>query len=318
MPVVPGLLLSVRSEEGHAALDVPTRRATGESSTDGALVATTTRKPPARKTTTAKKTSTSKKSSASRGRSSGRGGGSKRPPSLIGRMWTATREHVGSQSNDLYGLLLILLGVISALALYADAAGPVGAFLEATWRGLFGVFGGVMPIVLLFFGGLVVFDRPAPVVGRVAVGTFLTGLALFGSWHLLAGHPHPSEGLREVWSGGGVVGWAVATPLEAGLVGVGGPRRVRGRAGARSPDRDGHATGARPDRDPHLADDRPVAGGGAGRRHAGAHEAGDRKPSQAEGRPDDDDQPLATATVPRWLPPRPCRNPWTVSSRTTA
>jgi DNA segregation ATPase FtsK/SpoIIIE, S-DNA-T family len=217
MPVVPGLLLSVRSEEGHAALDVPTRRATGESSTDGALVATTTRKPPARKTTTAKKTSTSKKSSASRGRSSGRGGGSKRPPSLIGRMWAATREHVGSQSNDLYGLLLILLGVISALALYADAAGPVGAFLEATWRGLFGVFGGVMPIVLLFFGGLVVFDRPAPVVGRVAVGTFMTGLALFGSWHLLAGHPHPSEGLREVWSGGGVVGWAVATPLEAGL-----------------------------------------------------------------------------------------------------
>jgi len=180
-------------------------------------VATTTRKPPARKTTTAKKKSTSKKSSGSRGRSSGRGGGSKRPPSLLGRMWSATRDHVGNQANDLYGLALILLGVLSGLAVYAEAAGPVGAFLEATWRGLFGVFGGVMPIVLIFFGGLVVFDRPAPVVGRVAVGTSLTGLALFGGWQLIAGHPHPADGWREVWSGGGVVGWAVATPLEAGL-----------------------------------------------------------------------------------------------------
>ena len=132
-------------------------------------------------------------------------------------MVAATREHVGDRSTDVYGLLLILLGILSGLAIYASQAGPVGAFLEATWRGLFGVFGTVMPLVLIGFGGLVVFDRPAPVVGRIGVGTTLTGLALFGSWHLLAGNPHPSEGLRELWPGGGVVGWGVATPLEAGL-----------------------------------------------------------------------------------------------------
>ena len=132
-------------------------------------------------------------------------------------MLTATREHVGDRSTDVYGLLLILIGVISGLAIYAGQAGPVGAFLEAIWRGLFGVFGTLMPIVLVGFGGLVVFDRPAPEVGRIGVGTTLVGLSLFGGWHLIAGSPHPVDGLRELWPAGGLVGWGVATPLEAGL-----------------------------------------------------------------------------------------------------
>jgi S-DNA-T family DNA segregation ATPase FtsK/SpoIIIE len=178
-------------------------------------VATTTKKPPAKKRPSGKKATSSRRSS-SRSRAS-KGGRSRGRASIVARMWTATREHVGDRSTDVYGLMLVLVGILSGLAIYAGQAGPVGAFLEAIWRGLFGVFGNVMPLVLVAFGGMVVFDRPAPVVGRIGVGTTLTGLALFGSWHLLVGAPHPAEGLREVWPAGGLVGWAVATPLEAGL-----------------------------------------------------------------------------------------------------
>ena len=176
-------------------------------------MATTTKKPPAKKSSS-RKTST-KKTSSSRSRSSSKRRAS--TPSLPARMLTAMRDHVGDRSTDVYGLFLVLLGVISGLAIYAGQAGPVGAFLEAIWRGLFGVFGNVMPIVLVFFGGLVVFDRPAPVVGRIGVGSTLSGLALFGSWHLIQSSPHPADGLRELWPAGGLVGWGVATPLEAGL-----------------------------------------------------------------------------------------------------
>lgn len=178
------------------------------------MATTTTRKPPAKKKASGKSRSSSR-SSTSRKRGSGKGKGAN--ASLPARMLASIREHVGDRSTDVYGLIVVLIGILSALAMYADAAGPVGAFLEGTWRGLFGVFGTAMPLVLVVFGGMIVFDRPAPVVGRIAIGTSVLGISLFGAWQLIAGHPHPSEGLRELWPAGGLVGWGVATPLEAGL-----------------------------------------------------------------------------------------------------
>lgn len=134
-----------------------------------------------------------------------------------GGIVAAFREHVGNRRADAYGLGIILLGILSALAFYADAAGPVGSFLEATWRGLFGVFGVVMPLVLVWFGGLIVMDKPAPTLGRIGVGTCLIAAALMGGWQLAQGHPHPTEGMHALWPAGGFTGWAIATPLEAGL-----------------------------------------------------------------------------------------------------
>lgn len=177
-------------------------------------MATTTKNRPASgksRSSSPKKRTTSSRSGTSK--SGGRGA----PPTLTARVLASFREHVGDRSSDVYGLGLVLLGVLSALAMYADAAGPIGDFLEAMWRGLFGVFGGLVPLVLVWFSGLVVFDKPAKVIGRVGIGTTLTGIALLGAWQLIAGHPHPTMGVRELWGAGGLLGWAIATPLEAGL-----------------------------------------------------------------------------------------------------
>ena len=183
-------------------------------------MATTTKN---RSSSSRPRTSTTKKSSGAAPRApkgskgSSNGGGRGAPPTLTTRLLASVKEHVGDRSSDVYGLGLVLLGVLSALAMYANAAGPIGDFLEAMWRGLFGVFGGLVPLVLVWFGGLVVFDKPAKVIGRVGIGTTLTGIALLGAWQLLAGHPHPTMGVRELWGAGGLFGWAIATPLEAGL-----------------------------------------------------------------------------------------------------
>ncbi len=127
------------------------------------------------------------------------------------------RSHIGDRRADVYGLALIVVGLVSGLAIYANAAGPIGDFLEAIWRGLFGVLGGLVPIGLVVFGALVVFDRPNKVVSRIALGTTITTLALLGSWQLIAGDPQPADGIRLLWPAGGLLGWATATPLEAGL-----------------------------------------------------------------------------------------------------
>lgn len=186
------------------------------------MVTTATKKKPAAKKPAARRspakkpssTASSRSSSGRGGRSKGSGGGS---GGAGGRVIAAFREHVGNRRADAYGLGLILLGVISGFAIYAGAAGPVGGFLEATWRGLFGVFGLAVPVVLVWFGGMVVMDKPAPTLGRIGVGTALIAIAVLGGWQLWQGHPHPTEGIKELWPAAGLAGWAIATPLEAGL-----------------------------------------------------------------------------------------------------
>ena len=168
-------------------------------------------------TTTTTKKSRSKRSSAkkrSRSGSSKRGSG----PGLGRRVWDAFRTHVGDQSQDAYGIALIVLAVLVGLGMYAQGGGPVGAFLEAVFRGLFGVFGYAAPPTLLAAGIVVVVGRSSHEVGRVAVGASLLAVGLVGGWHLIAGAPQPADaGIRELWPAGGLAGWAISRPLEIAL-----------------------------------------------------------------------------------------------------
>jgi DNA segregation ATPase FtsK/SpoIIIE, S-DNA-T family len=149
----------------------------------------------------------------------GSGGGEPPRGSLPARALRAFTTHVGDRSEDVVGLGLLLLAVLTALGMYADAAGPIGAFLGAVWRGLFGVFGFGIPPLLAVFGVLVVIDRPNAEVGRIAVGTSLVLVGLLGAWHLVAGAPAPADpdGIRGLWPAGGLAGFAISRPLVLGL-----------------------------------------------------------------------------------------------------
>jgi DNA segregation ATPase FtsK/SpoIIIE, S-DNA-T family len=203
-------------------------------------VAPTTRTP-TRKPSSGRGSSTSRGSSGSsktaprkggtgRGGSSGgrggKGGGSSRSstrsapprePGVVGRILRAFGEHLRAQKQDVAGIALILFGVLAGLGTYADAAGPVGSFLEAVALGLVGLVGYVVPVLLTWFGLLVVVGRPSPEVGRIAVGLALVTVALLGGLHLVAGMPDPGDGMRGLWLAGGLLGWVVATPLTAAL-----------------------------------------------------------------------------------------------------
>jgi DNA segregation ATPase FtsK/SpoIIIE, S-DNA-T family len=157
-------------------------------------------------------------SRAAAGRSGGpRGSTTTRTPSAPARLVGAFREHLGHQRRDIWGLALILIGILAGLGTYAAAAGPVGYFLQAVVLGLFGLVGFTVPVVLTWFGLLVVVGRPTPEIGRIAVGSAVLLLGLLGGLHLMAGAPDPSEGVRGMWSAGGLLGWMVATPLAWAL-----------------------------------------------------------------------------------------------------
>jgi DNA segregation ATPase FtsK/SpoIIIE, S-DNA-T family len=124
---------------------------------------------------------------------------------------------LGAVRRDLGGLALVLTGVLAGLGIYADAAGPVGNFLEAVALGLFGLLGYVLPVALAWFGLLVMIGRPSPEIGRIAIGTVLLVVGLLTVLHLVGGVPHPEDGVRGLWAAGGLLGWALASPLTAAV-----------------------------------------------------------------------------------------------------
>jgi DNA segregation ATPase FtsK/SpoIIIE, S-DNA-T family len=165
----------------------------------------------------AAKGGTRKTNNARSPKGGGRGGSKPPPPGPFARAWMAVRQHLAEQRQDVIGIGLILLGVLAGLGMYASAAGPVGDFLEAMARGLLGLAGFAVPVLLAWFGLLVVMGRPSPEIGRIAIGAALLGVGLLGGWHLWQGLPVPADGMRGLWPAGGLLGWAIAMPLQWAL-----------------------------------------------------------------------------------------------------
>ncbi len=197
----------------HASGGAATRKGAAKGAAKGGAKGTT-----AKGGSKASSRSSSKGGGASRQRSGG--GGGRRGGSSGGSssgVSSALAEHLGERRQDIGGLALVVLGVLAGLGTYADAAGPVGEFLEAVALGLVGLVGYLVPVLVTWFGLLVVIGRPAPEVGRIAIGAVVGLLGVLGGLHLLADAPDPGEGMRALWRAGGLAGWAVATPLAWAL-----------------------------------------------------------------------------------------------------
>jgi DNA segregation ATPase FtsK/SpoIIIE, S-DNA-T family len=125
--------------------------------------------------------------------------------------------------------------VLAGLGTYADAAGPVGSFLEAVALGLVGLVGYVVPVLLAWFGLLVVVGRPSPEVGRIAVGLALVHRRCSVGSTSSRACPIRRTGCAACGSRAGCSAGRIATPLTAALSvwgGHGGAGRVRVRRAA--------------------------------------------------------------------------------------
>ena len=181
----------------------------------GARVATT------RKRTAAAGSGSAKGSKPASGARSGSKAAPERSPGRLGRavraLLRAIGSAIGAHRRDVWGIVLLLVAVISGLGIYLDAAGPVGRGIDAAARGGLGLVGSLLPVLLLLLGSLVFLDRSGTEFGRVATGTSLAALAVLGGAHLVVDVPAPGDGIDALARGGGVVGWVVAAPLELAL-----------------------------------------------------------------------------------------------------
>jgi S-DNA-T family DNA segregation ATPase FtsK/SpoIIIE len=126
------------------------------------------------------------------------------------------RERLGRQTDDVWGMLLIVLGALVTLSFFA-LSGPVGDRIHTVARFLFGVWAYALPAVLAIIGLAMVGFFPRKDYGRMAVGTLLIYVGSLSLFHLMTGSVSLAGNVEQVTEHGGAVGSLVAFPLRRGI-----------------------------------------------------------------------------------------------------
>ncbi|MFV1962069.1 MAG: DNA translocase FtsK 4TM domain-containing protein, partial [Acidimicrobiia bacterium] len=141
----------------------------------------------------------------------------KAPQSAIRQKLTAFRDSVrstlGRQTDDVWGLVLVVLSILVTLAFFGRA-GPIGSGMRSGSTFLFGVWRFALPFALLGVGIALIIGKPRDGARRLVVGgitTFIGTLALF---HLLTGAVALRPNIEIVQERGGAVGALIAFPLR--------------------------------------------------------------------------------------------------------
>ncbi|OWY62865.1 hypothetical protein B7486_56140, partial [cyanobacterium TDX16] len=150
---------------------------------------------------------------------------------------SAVRQAVSAHKVDVWGFVLVVLGLVGGLGTYADLTGPAGRAIGGVSAGLFGLAKWVVPVALVGLGLALLVqarhhddevdevvddeDDGPPVAGRVALGLILLAVAGLGLLHLGTGAPSLENGVDEVSESAGVVGFLIGAPLQAVLATAG-------------------------------------------------------------------------------------------------
>ncbi|WP_168187102.1 DNA translocase FtsK 4TM domain-containing protein [Williamsia sp. 1138] len=122
-------------------------------------------------------------------------------------------EH--TQGRDGIALVLIAAAIVMIAAIWFDAGGPVGAFVDSATRAVLGSVAALVPVVLMVIGFALMRHAPNPRGrGRFIGAALLIGLPLPGLFHIFSGMPNDLDGRQ---GAGGFIGFAVGGPLTDGL-----------------------------------------------------------------------------------------------------
>ena len=191
----------------------PPKRSTAKSSAKAGSRSSSVRKAPGKKSA-AKKPAAKRGSGAPKGRSSA---AARRPSS------GPVREAFTGHGHDVWGVALVALGLLTALGVYGNLAGPLGRGLAEVAGALVGGLRVFLPPVLIVGGALLLRGprdaqgAPRFSAGRLGVGVALIFIAVAGSLQLTKGRPEFGSPLDDFIAAGGYVGAVVGTPLEKAL-----------------------------------------------------------------------------------------------------
>ena len=123
------------------------------------------------------------------------------------------RSRLGRQTDDVWGLILLVIAVLLGLAFFGQA-GPVGQWTISGLFLLFGVWSYLVPAAVAGIGIALIIGKPRNDYGRMAIGVFLTFVGTLAMFHLMTGAISLAASLDMVRDRGGAVGSLVAFPLR--------------------------------------------------------------------------------------------------------
>ncbi|WP_460604335.1 FtsK/SpoIIIE family DNA translocase [Jatrophihabitans fulvus] len=132
-----------------------------------------------------------------------------------GRNAATARELPAEHRRDGAALGVLALALVMAVAVWVQAAGPVGRVLEAAVRVLVGNAALLVPVVLAVAGVHMLRQSPAPETrGRVLVGGLAIALAVVGLFDVWSASPGDTAGREHA---GGLLGTLTGASLARGL-----------------------------------------------------------------------------------------------------
>ena len=132
------------------------------------------------------------------------------------RVGRGARDLDPAHRRDGAAFTLLGLAVVVAAREWWGLAGRAGDGVHAVVAGTFGVVGVVVPVLLLA-AAVRLMRHPERVQanGRMGIGLTAMLLSACGLVHLSSGLPSPSAGFAPVQAAGGVLGYAIGSPLES-------------------------------------------------------------------------------------------------------
>ncbi|GAB2969201.1 FtsK/SpoIIIE family DNA translocase [Frigoribacterium salinisoli] len=151
-------------------------------------------------------------------------------PNLLVRAWMGLAHMTGAgfrllgredlergERRDGVPFLLVLLAVAGAVVEWLNPTDPLAQAFDAyTFGGLLGRVAYALPVIMVLFAGWL-FRHPSSVHDntRIGIGLGLSLVSVSALCHIFGGQPQASAGLPELATGGGVLGWVVASWLVA-------------------------------------------------------------------------------------------------------
>lgn len=155
-----------------------------------------------------RKTATKKKSST--------------PTGVLARARMAVRDRFERQADDIWGLVMLVVGLILLLGFFSFS-GPLGDAVVTGLRFLFGVWSILVPIAILLVGlTLIIGQVKDGDHARLPLGLGFLFFGSLGLFHLLSGTEPLAAGVDVVADRGGVIGALISFPIRrvVGLLGA--------------------------------------------------------------------------------------------------
>jgi len=124
------------------------------------------------------------------------------------------RRSVEGREDEFIGIGLVAAGIVAALAIYLELAGPVGRGLKTLFGWMIGAGRWVLPLVLVAAGVTLVRSGRSMARRRATVGWSASALGLLGMMHLLNGPGEIFAAADALGDAGGFTGALLAEPLS--------------------------------------------------------------------------------------------------------